>query len=74
MPTIVSSDTPDHGDEATMNQLSYIHSLMESRRVSGVCAAKVIALLLDEPDPNEGASGHNKDLLNTVRKRIEREP
>lgn len=54
MATIISNE-PDHGDEATMNQLSYIHNLLERRRVSGVCAAKIIALLNEEPEL--GASG-----------------
>lgn len=77
MPTIIDDNAPDepmHRDEATMGQLSYINRLLESRAVSGVCAAKIINLLLNEPDPYEGASGANKDISETVRKRIEREP
>lgn len=74
MATTITDNTPDTGDEATMNQISYIERLLQSRAVSGVCAAKIINLLLNEPDPYEGASGSNKDILDTVRKRIEREP
>lgn len=76
MPTILSSDTPDvpdRSEEATMSQIGYIERLVNSRRVSGVCAAKIIALLLNEPDPGADG-GHNKDINEAVRRRIEREP
>lgn len=51
MGTIITSDEPtgNPSEEATLRQVDHIFRLLEGRRLSERCAAKIIGLLLNEP-------------------------
>jgi hypothetical protein len=58
-------------DEATQGQLDRIARLLDERCVTGRVAERIITMLLDCPAPN--SMGHNKDILQAVKERVERE-
>ena len=53
-------------------QEALIWSLMQSRRVSASCAAEIIRLLVDQPDPEIGYPSQT-EFAKVVKQRIERD-
>lgn len=60
-------------DYASEWQLARITRLLDERAVTGRLAARIIMLLEDSPRLSNPV-GHNKDIAEAVKERIEREP
>lgn len=58
-------------DEASGWQVYRITRLLEERAVTGKMAHRIILMLEDCPELNNG--GHNKDIAKAVNERIERD-
>lgn len=58
--------------EITDAQVSYIWSLLHDRRVSAACASRIIQMLEDQPDPENGYPSQTEHAR-TVKERITRD-